>query len=390
MDVDNIAEVELEEEELLTVLYGIMNTFTTFLNMICAFFVLSKSELPTDVIYIRKCYSLGSRVPGHVLSILAHHTKNRIVKSNHIRSGRTVSKHFHRVLNFVIRFHSILLSQPRPIDENCTNERWKHFKVQLNIMGVLGALDGAYINVTVPVQDRARYRNRKVCDIHMNYVYVLTVWEESAADSRVLRNAITRNNEFRIPQGIVMENMSCNQTSNAAEKSGTSKRRIWSTHEEATLILCMREIIERGWKVDNGFRTGYQKVALKALKQKIPTTDLTADHIKNKIHVWKKFHTSLQGMLDTSGFEWDESRKIDPLAKSMKNKLFPFYKHWIDIFGKDKATGESTKDYNVVGGDPLNEGQATNVNYETDEYDGSTPTNMGQATSGKKKKSKKR
>ncbi|KAL8523988.1 hypothetical protein ACS0TY_013807 [Phlomoides rotata] len=53
------------------------------------------------------------------LSILAHHTKKCIVKSNHVRSGRTVSKHFHRVLNSVIRLHSILLSQPKPIDENC-------------------------------------------------------------------------------------------------------------------------------------------------------------------------------------------------------------------------------------------------------------------------------
>ncbi|KAL8487703.1 hypothetical protein ACS0TY_024144 [Phlomoides rotata] len=48
-----------------------------------------------------------------------------------------------------------------------------------------------------------------------------------------------------------MENMSYSQTSNAAEKSGTSKRCIWSTHEKTTLILCMKEIIERGWKVDN-------------------------------------------------------------------------------------------------------------------------------------------
>ncbi|KAL8527528.1 hypothetical protein ACS0TY_005392 [Phlomoides rotata] len=47
------------------------------------------------------------------LSILAHHTKNCIVKSNHIRSGRTVYKHFHRVLNSVIMLHSILLSQSR-------------------------------------------------------------------------------------------------------------------------------------------------------------------------------------------------------------------------------------------------------------------------------------
>ncbi|KAL8507744.1 hypothetical protein ACS0TY_018331 [Phlomoides rotata] len=354
MDVDNIAEVELKEEKLLTVLYGIMNTFTTFLNMICALFVLSESELPTDV----------SRIPRHFQDY-ATYLKPLVVYSQLViapslsKSGCTVSKHFHRVLNFVIRLHSILLSQPRPIDENCTSERWKHFK------GCLGALDGTYINVTVPVQDRAHYRNRKgdilvnvlaVCDIHMNYlvqpiqeyykmqslgtmgfVYLKILiwpimtgltWEELIISSRV---ELVK----------VMENMSYNQTSNAAEKSGTLKRCIWRSYEEATLIFCMKEIIERGCKVDNGFRTGYEKVALKALKQKIPTTDLTVDHIKNKIHVWKKFHTSLQGMLGTSGFEcdearnvmtfrdddiWDEYVKANPHAKSMKNKSFLCYK----------------------------------------------------------------
>ncbi|KAL0292201.1 UNVERIFIED_CONTAM: hypothetical protein Sangu_3256100 [Sesamum angustifolium] len=37
------------------------------------------------------------------LSILAHHKKNRTVKYDFIRSGRTISKHFHRVLNAVLR-----------------------------------------------------------------------------------------------------------------------------------------------------------------------------------------------------------------------------------------------------------------------------------------------
>lgn len=67
------------------------------------------------------------------LSILAHHQKNSIVKSNHKKSGRTISKYFHRVLNGIIRLHSLLLVRPQPIDENCTNDRWKHFKVKLNL-----------------------------------------------------------------------------------------------------------------------------------------------------------------------------------------------------------------------------------------------------------------
>ncbi|CAA0835695.1 Unknown protein, partial [Striga hermonthica] len=47
----------------------------------------------------------------------------------------------------------------------------------------------------------ARYRTRKgnisvnvlgVCDKNMNFVYILYGWEGSTADSRVLRDAVTR------------------------------------------------------------------------------------------------------------------------------------------------------------------------------------------------------
>ncbi|KAL8556683.1 hypothetical protein ACS0TY_004218 [Phlomoides rotata] len=35
----------------------------------------------------------------------------------------------------------------------------------------------------------------------MKFVYVLTGWEGSAADSRVLRNAVTRNSGLKVPKG---------------------------------------------------------------------------------------------------------------------------------------------------------------------------------------------
>ncbi|CAA0819606.1 Unknown protein, partial [Striga hermonthica] len=76
--------------------------------------------------------------------------------------------------------------------------------------GCLGALDGTYIAVKVPSSDKPRYRNRKgqvavnvlgVCDINMNFVYMLCGWEGSAADMRVLRDAVTRPHSLRVPNG---------------------------------------------------------------------------------------------------------------------------------------------------------------------------------------------
>ncbi|XP_073148970.1 uncharacterized protein [Henckelia pumila] len=138
------------------------------------------------------------------LSILAHHKKNRVTSHDYMRSGQTISAHFHEVLRALLKLHPLLLMKPTPVDANCDNDTWKWFK------GCLGALDGTHIGVHVPAKDKARYRNRKgnitvnllaVCDRNMNFTYALTGWEGSAADARVLKDSLTRANPFKVPQG---------------------------------------------------------------------------------------------------------------------------------------------------------------------------------------------
>ncbi|KAG6410396.1 hypothetical protein SASPL_128454 [Salvia splendens] len=77
--------------------------------------------------------------------------------------------------------------------------------------GCLGALDGTYIHVRVPIADTPRYRNRKgqvstntlaVCDRQLRFIYVLPGWEGSAGDSRVLRDAISRPLGLKVPKGV--------------------------------------------------------------------------------------------------------------------------------------------------------------------------------------------
>lgn len=77
------------------------------------------------------------------------------------------------------------------------------------MQGCLGALDGTYIQMRVPIADKPRYRSRKgaiatnvlaVCDRNGSFVYVLAGWEGSAADSRVLKDAIHRPNGFKVLQ----------------------------------------------------------------------------------------------------------------------------------------------------------------------------------------------
>ncbi|XP_042052829.1 uncharacterized protein LOC121798038 [Salvia splendens] len=139
------------------------------------------------------------------LSTLAHHTKNRVVGFQFLRSKHTVSRYIHEVMRGVIHLHRTLFVQPSLVDDSCDNPRWKWFK------GCLGALDGTYINVRVSTTDAPRYRSRKgeiatntlaVCDRFIRFVYILSGWEGSVADSRVLRDAVTQPNGLKVPKGI--------------------------------------------------------------------------------------------------------------------------------------------------------------------------------------------
>ena len=43
-----------------------------------------------------------------------------------------------------------------------------------------------------------------VCAPDMQFIYVLSGWEGSAADGRVLREAISRTRGFKVPQGMII------------------------------------------------------------------------------------------------------------------------------------------------------------------------------------------
>ncbi|XP_075490887.1 uncharacterized protein LOC142529279 [Primulina tabacum] len=130
--------------------------------------------------------------------------KNRLIGHDYLRTGQTISTHFHEVLGSVLKLHTILLVKPSPVDETCTDETWKWLK------GCIGALDGTYINVHVPVLEKGKYRTRKgtiavnvlgVCNRDMNFIYALCGWEGSAADARVLRDALSRDDGLKVERG---------------------------------------------------------------------------------------------------------------------------------------------------------------------------------------------
>ena len=63
------------------------------------------------------------------LYVIAHHFKNRTVRKFFYRSPEPVSRNFNACLLAVLKLHPLLLKKPEPIPEDCTDGKWKYFKV---------------------------------------------------------------------------------------------------------------------------------------------------------------------------------------------------------------------------------------------------------------------
>ncbi|KAL8556027.1 hypothetical protein ACS0TY_003726 [Phlomoides rotata] len=123
--------------------------------------------------------------------------------------------------------------------------------------------------------------------------------------------------------------------------------------EEDALVLCRVEIVNNGWKADNGFKTGFQQELEKGMRALMPGTDIIVNlHINSKIHIWKKDYGSLFDALSKTGIGWNWTTNTldiidegaDPHVKGVRFKFWPYYLQWGDIFGKDRATGEHVVD----------------------------------------------
>ncbi|XP_057445094.1 protein ALP1-like [Lotus japonicus] len=139
------------------------------------------------------------------LHILAHNLKYRVVHFTYYRSKETISRQFNNVLRAVMKVSGEYLKfQDHNNLEGSEAYKWRWFQ------NSIGALDETHIPVTVAAEDKPRYRNIKgdistnvlgVCGPDLKFIYVLSGWEGSAGDSRVLRDALRRQNHLQIPNG---------------------------------------------------------------------------------------------------------------------------------------------------------------------------------------------
>ncbi|KAK0597937.1 hypothetical protein LWI29_030046 [Acer saccharum] len=143
------------------------------------------------------------------------------------------------------------------------------------------------------------------------------------------------------------------------------------------------------------------------MNDKIPSCKLRAQpHIDSCIKLLKKQYHAISEMLrpSASGFWWnddlkcvvvekivfDEWVKSHPTAKSLRNKLFPYYKELGTVFGKDHANGQGAMGFSETVEEIGNEDDQHNDDdpfYPSDELNGnvnmsSTNTPLTQSTDG--------
>ncbi|KAL8532864.1 hypothetical protein ACS0TY_009171 [Phlomoides rotata] len=92
----------------------------------------------------------------------------------------------------------------------------------------------------------------------------------------------------------------------------------------------------------------------KGVRKLLPGTNIFATpYINSKIHVWKKEYGALSDLLSKSGIGWNSTTSIievgdeavwDGCKWGIRFKTWPYYPQWIEIFGKDRATGEYAVD----------------------------------------------
>ncbi|KAL8512585.1 hypothetical protein ACS0TY_018903 [Phlomoides rotata] len=135
--------------------------------------------------------------------------------------------------------------------------------------------------------------------------------------------------------------------------NGIRGRRVWSKIEEDALVQCLSDIVSDGWKADNRFKVGFQRELEKDMRKLQSGTDIVVNpHINSKLHVWKNDYGALSDLLSKSGIGWNSitstfdiiDEYADPHVKTMRHKPWPYYENWLDIFGKDGATGKNAAD----------------------------------------------
>ncbi|CAN1187736.1 hypothetical protein LINPERPRIM_LOCUS32012 [Linum perenne] len=141
-----------------------------------------------------------------------------------------------------------------------------------------------------------------------------------------------------------------------AEVSNESTRdyKVWSKHEERTLVMCMLDLTEKRIVENGNFRLPGLKELERMMRELVDNCQLAAiPHIKSKVRYFKDKFTATLELKEASGFGWDDARgcviaeegvfaewvKSHPKAAGLNTKPLPFFDELSKVFGVNHAMG---------------------------------------------------
>ncbi|KAK2424278.1 putative nuclease HARBI1 [Trifolium repens] len=320
------------------------------------------------------------------LYILTHNAKNREVNFWFRRSGETISRHLHQVLKAIIELEEKFIVQPDgstvPLEISSSTRFYPYFK------DCVGAIDGTHIRVKVSAKDAPRYRGRKeyptqnvlaACTFDLKFTYVLAGWEGSTSDSRIIKNALTREDKLKIPQGkyylvdagFMLTNPDedliaevdaelANQNLMASKKqlstnNGNSGTLSWNRVMDDALVDGFMHEFEKGNKVNGTFTTtAYDHITAEI--GALFGNKIDKVKIKNRWKTLKKNFTEYYDIFkgDMSGFSWNKDTQLwdaepevwdaliesKPKAANWRNVPLPNYEKMLRLYGPNRADGD--------------------------------------------------
>ncbi|XP_050108812.1 uncharacterized protein LOC126587785 isoform X2 [Malus sylvestris] len=134
------------------------------------------------------------------LCIVGHNSRYCLLRDTFGRSHWTVSRNFNKVLKALYTIASKMTAK-HGLAVPCKIRESTRFYPYLK--DYIGAIDGTHIPVSMSGCDVSSSCNRKrvisqnvltACNFDLEFMYVLSGWEGSAHDSRVLNDDLTRRN----------------------------------------------------------------------------------------------------------------------------------------------------------------------------------------------------
>ncbi|KAI3771087.1 hypothetical protein L6452_02241 [Arctium lappa] len=148
---------------------------------------------------------------GIFLMILAHGCGNRLIQETFNHSGETIHRHFHAVLQAVLRLSADIIKPNATYNEDVPVHILTNPRYYPMFKDCIGAIDGTHVRASVREHEQAKYIGRKgyatqnimaVCDFNMCFTFTWVGWEGTTHDTRIFYEALSRPElKFPLPTG---------------------------------------------------------------------------------------------------------------------------------------------------------------------------------------------